>query len=351
MRCLSPRTVGFKSDGKTLAWSSRYYSKEYCTFQIPCGKCIACRLERSRQDAVRCVHEASLYKKNSFITLTYNDENLKSSKLQYVDFQLFVKKLRSYIYEEELKKCFPNVETQEERRSLYRRSTDEFREDFKRRTRVSIFCTGEYGDRRKRPHWHFLLFNWRPSDLSDSHTNERGDEAFKSKSLELLWGQGFVDVGSVTFESASYCARYAAKKLVHGKDGTHDYNPISRRSSKNAIGKGWIERNWRDLFSHGYLVIKIKGRYIQCGIPRYYEKWLKKYHLSEWKRYVTEVKPRIVKEAEEKENLVRLEEKKENFKRRAQMGLQFVPVKTRRESEKIILEQKFDKLQKHLKDL
>ena len=33
---------------------------------LPCGNCIGCRLERSRQWAVRCMHEASLYEDNCF---------------------------------------------------------------------------------------------------------------------------------------------------------------------------------------------------------------------------------------------------------------------------------------------
>jgi len=43
---------------------------------IPCGRCVGCRLERSRQWAMRCMHEASLHEENIFITLTYNPENL-----------------------------------------------------------------------------------------------------------------------------------------------------------------------------------------------------------------------------------------------------------------------------------
>lgn len=43
---------------------------------LPCGQCIGCRLERSRQWAIRCAHEASLYEENCFITLTYRDEDL-----------------------------------------------------------------------------------------------------------------------------------------------------------------------------------------------------------------------------------------------------------------------------------
>ena len=40
--------------------------------KVPCGQCIGCRLERSRQWAIRCMHEASLHDKNCFITLTFS---------------------------------------------------------------------------------------------------------------------------------------------------------------------------------------------------------------------------------------------------------------------------------------
>lgn len=326
MRCLSPRTVGFKSDGKTLAWSIKQSSKEFAIFQLPCGKCRACRLETARQTAVRCLHEASLHKNNSFITLTYDKEHLGDGRLRYRDFQLFIKKLR-----EEIRNGTPDYN--------------------KEKQAISVFVTGEYGDRRKRPHWHAIIFNWQPSDGKNKYTNFRGDKVFSSDNLNSLWSNGVAEYGSVTFESASYCARYAAKKLSHGKDGTHQFNPVSRRSTKHAIGKKWIEKYWKDVFTHGYLVIKAKGKYIQCGIPRYYEKWLKKHHLEEWKHYVTQVKPKVMKEAQEKEEKISLEEKKENFKRAAQMGLDYTPVRSRREAEKIILDQKFDKLQKYVKDL
>ena len=34
--------------------------------QVPCGKCVGCRLDKSRKWAIRCVHEASLYNNNCF---------------------------------------------------------------------------------------------------------------------------------------------------------------------------------------------------------------------------------------------------------------------------------------------
>lgn len=284
MRCTSPRTVGFKSDGKTIAWSRKDYSKEFSTFQLPCGKCLNCRLDYARQWAVRCVHEAKMNGSNNcFITLTYSDENLSSDKLYYVDFQNFMKRLR---------KKFPNTE-------------------------IGVFVTGEYGDKKKRPHWHALLFNWRPSDEKYFYSTDRGDKVFSSRILgpkneqELndwknwdqkpLWTFGKCEFGEVTFESAGYCARYAAKKLVHGNDG-HGYEPISKKSNKHAIGKKFLEKYHDDIFNYGELVLKDSQGIVRPvgAIPRYYEKWLQKHHPEKWVRYVTEVKVKKEKEAVEK---------------------------------------------------
>ena len=123
MRCTSPRKVGFQADGKTISWSPKQYSKEYPSFQLPCGKCIQCRLEYARSWAVRCVHEAKMHEENSFVTLTYSDEHLKNPKLQYSDFQKFMKRLR-----------FVNNDR-----------------------KIGVFVTGEYGEKNKRPHWHAIF--------------------------------------------------------------------------------------------------------------------------------------------------------------------------------------------------
>jgi len=341
MRCTSPRTVGFYPDGKTLCWSPKKYSKEFAPFQIPCGKCISCRLENARQTAVRCVHEAQMHPENSFITLTYNEASLKSAKLQYKDFQTFQKALRTFIFDEKLKERFPDVKTQSERRQLYRDTPKDSRDALYEKTRTAIYVAGEYGDIGKRPHWHALIFNWRPQDLVPKYTSDRGDQVFTSPTLSRLWPHGNSELGSVTFESAGYCARYASKKLQHGKDGEHDFNPISRRSSRNAIGKKWIEKYWPDVFRHGY--VEVNGQ--KTSVPRYYEKWFKKNHPDKWVHYVTQIKSKIIQEAIEKEKTISLEEKKINMKRSGLRGLQ---IKRARAREKI-MKQKHDSLQKHLK--
>jgi len=348
VQCLSPRTVGFKSDGKTISFSPKHYSKEYATFQIPCSKCRACRLEYARQTAIRCVHEASLYEKNVFLTLTYSEENLSSDKLQYAHFQKFVKDLRTYRYEQLLDQMFPRVIRAEQRR-LWRELPKSRRDDLYETIRISVFCAGEYGDRKKRPHWHALIFNYRPSDGVHKYTSENGDKVESSQFLSQLWPHGIIEYGTVSYDSASYCARYALKKLYHGKDGEHEYNPISRRSSANAIGKRWIEKNWQDVFNEGKLVFKKGDQYKTCGIPRYYEKWLKKYQPDAWKQYVTHIKPKIMAQAIKKEENLTQFEREINFKRQARQGLQYKKQISRNQSREIILEQKTKAMKGYLK--
>lgn len=319
MRCTSPRTVGFRSDGKTICWSKNQYSKEYATFQLPCGKCIECRLDYARQWAVRCVHEAQMHESNAFITLTYSDENLRSTKLIYQDFQNFMKRLRK---------------TQSEP--------------------IGCFVTGEYGELNKRPHWHALLFNWRPPktvrgpggertrDVSLKYTSPRGDKVYTSETLTKTWGQGSAEFGAVTLHSANYCARYAAKKLTHGKDGEHEYEPISKKSSKHAIGKKWIEKYWPDVFNYGELVLP-DGK--TCSIPRYYEKWFKENHPEKWACYVTTAKLKKITAAALRAEKIENEYRQNLICRSIWKPNPLTPNQKRN----IIQLQKFKKLQDHLK--
>lgn len=311
MRCTSPRKVSFTREGE-ITFSPRQFSKEFEPFQLPCSKCIECRLDYARQWAIRCVHEAKMHSENSFITLTYSDEHLRSAKLIYEDFQLFMKKLRK---------------TQNDP--------------------IGIFVTGEYGEKTKRPHWHALLFGWRPKDQVLIRTNHRGDEIYSSGTLSRLWNKGMCELGSVTIESAGYCARYAAKKLVHGRDDEHEFRPISKKSSKHAIGKSWLEKNFPDVFTHGKLVLRTPdGGTTVAAIPRYYERWFRDNHPDLWVHYVTHVKAAICKKGQERS------EKEEQdwineMNRRRDLGRKN-PL-TANQVREIISEQKFKNLQAHLK--
>lgn len=332
MRCLKPRTVGFQADGKTISWSPKSFNKELATFQLPCSKCIECRLEYARQWAVRCVHEASIFEENSFITLTYSDEHLTSSKLQYRDFQLFAKRLRKKIFTDFLKqfgKLNWNLLTKEQKNEQLEKIN------------IGIFVTGEYGDLTKRPHWHAIIFNWQPRDLTKRYTSDSGHSVYASPTLDSLWQRGRTEVGSVNFDSAGYVARYAAKKLVHGHDG-HDYEPISKKSSKHAIGKRFLEKYWQDIFNYGEVILPNGNK---ASIPRYYEKWLLKNHPDHWQHYVTEVKAKKIRQAQSDSELEHQRWWASYLKRHHNKP----HLITKTERRKIIIEQKFKQLQKYLK--
>lgn len=341
MRCTSPRTVGFLADGKTLCWSPRKSSKQFAPIQLPCGKCLDCRLENARQTAIRCVHEASMYENNSFITLTYSDENLKSERLNYADFQCFLKNLRAHRFDNLLDKIFPGL-SREGQRQLWRGLPKTRRDSLYSEISIGVYTAGEYGERKKRPHWHSLIFNWRPDDLVPKYISDRGDQVYNSQLLTRLWPYGISELGQVTFESAGYCARYATKKLAHGPDGSHNFEPLSKRSTRSGIGKKWIEKYWPDVFNHGYLVLP-GGQ--KTSIPRYYEKWFKKHHPDKWEHYIINVKSKIMESARLKEEKITLEEKKINSRRSGLKGIQIRRDRVR----KRILEQKYEKLKQHTK--
>lgn len=211
----------------------------YHTIKLPCGKCIGCLLERSRQWAVRCVHEASLYDSNCFITLTFDD--LKCSERQRTslvkcDFQLFMKRLRKQYG-----------------------------------SGIRFFHCGEYGSQLQRPHHHACLFNF---DFPDKElfSVRYGTRLYRSPSLERLWPYGFSSIGDVTFESAAYVARYICKKKFgqladsHYRGREPEYVTMSRRPG---IAHDWFSKFKDDVYPDDFILIRDN---IKCKPPRYYDK-------------------------------------------------------------------------------
>ena len=141
-------TINNKSSYKIVNFDTCLYDEtgnEMEYVEIPCGKCIGCRLAYSRMWADRCIAEATLHEDNFFVTLTYNDENLpivadpetgeikkNIHTLDKRDVQLFFKRLRkNYPYENNLR----------------------------------FFMAGEYGSTTARPHYHALIFGLKLDDL------------------------------------------------------------------------------------------------------------------------------------------------------------------------------------------
>lgn len=226
--------------------------------QVPCGQCIGCRLERSRQWAIRCVHEAYGHADNCFITLTYDNDHLpKDGSLQVKHFQDFMKRLRQHY----------------ERGFEYENNNGE-KVFFPGGNKIRFFQCGEYGENTRRPHYHACLFG---VDIPDKllYTVRDGCRLHTSEFLKGVWGNGFVTVGDVTFESAAYVARYITKKITGSDEkvashyqGRHpEYTTMSRRPG---IASGWYKNFKGDVFPADEIVLR--GKIMRP--PRFYDKQL-----------------------------------------------------------------------------
>jgi hypothetical protein len=231
----------------------------YRSLNLPCGQCVGCRLERSRQWAIRCVHESQLYSNNCFITLTYDNAHLPEDRsLNVKHFQDFMKRLRFH------------------HRGLQPVIDDDGKETFP----IRFFHCGEYGEQLGRPHYHACLFNF---DFPDKVFWKRsnGVPLFTSKILSDLWGMGFVSIGSVTFESAAYVARYIMKKVTGDKAFEH-YNEVDMHtgevtrclkpeyitmSRRPGIARRWFEKYHSDVYPADLVVLR--GRKLKP--PKYYD--------------------------------------------------------------------------------
>lgn len=311
MQCINPLKAGFDKSGK-LTFSSKYLDKNLEAFSFECRKCLPCRLNIGREKGIRALHEAKTHDRNIFLTLTYSDEHLDSSRLNYSHFQDFIRALRD-------------------------------KQGHEPENKITYMVTGEYGEKTKRPHWHALLFNYRPADEKSFRTTDRGDSIYKSANLELLWPFGFHEYGEITLDSAGYVGRYAAKKLVHGKDQDHEFHPLHKTSSRRAIGRTWIEKHWEHTFRNGFIVLN--GQ--KMKIPRYYVDWLKKHKPDEWRRYVTEVRPKIHELVFEKQK----HEEEIYLRTQAEFDENSIGARPEKRShvKETILKQKFKRLQSTLK--
>lgn len=161
---------------------------------LPCGKCDGCKLEYSRVWAVRCTHEASLFKHNCFLTLTYDNYHLPPNRsLVKADFQKFMKRFRKRFSGLSPVKRFNRRLGFEE--NLFP---------------IRFYMCGEYGEQNFRPHYHSLIFNF---DFPDKvPVRGSGDYIlYSSEILQSLWPLGFSSIGAVNFKTAGYVARYALK--------------------------------------------------------------------------------------------------------------------------------------------
>lgn len=247
MSCVHPLTAYWRTAARQGITFERVQSATKVPFKLPCGRCIGCRMEKARQWGLRCVHESKLWPVNSYVTLTYREDNLPpNGSLVLRDVQLFMKRLR--------KARAPAT--------------------------VRFFLGGEYGEENLRPHYHALLFNCGFPDRLFHTNNKRGEPLYRSAELDGLWAQGFCTIGEVTFDSAVYCAKYALKKVngekafhhycIYDEDGLVIYDRVPEfavMSRRPGIGAGYYAKYGREVVDHDSVVINSR----EVRPPRFYD--------------------------------------------------------------------------------
>lgn len=237
MPCYGPLTAYYPkaNSGDNRLVFRKDQSETGIGIKVPCGRCAGCRLEHSRQWAVRCMQEKRMHNASAFLTLTYDNEHLPANgTLVKRDLQLFMKRYR---------KIAGNG--------------------------VRFFACGEYGEKTNRPHYHVLLLN---TDLMDKRLIKSGSEynLYASALLSSLWTAGSHAIGDVTFESAAYVARYCMKKIT-GKAAADHYNGREAEfivmSRRPGIGTAYFDKYKSEMYTHDNIIVN--G--VKTSIPRFYD--------------------------------------------------------------------------------
>lgn len=242
MPCEHPRDAWRPTIGGPIHFNQPRNGHTYTKIEIPCGTCILCQQEKARQWAVRITHEAKQWDESSFLTLTYDEDNIPTyGSLQYEDLQKFWKRLRKQIGP------------------------------------LRYYAVGEYGDESLRPHYHACLFG---HAFTEKRTilREGAQMLWTNKQILEAWGMGHVSVGALNFQTAQYTASYVLKKLVSKQkyvrvdEETGELIPLEQPRSFMSRN---LARQWWDSYGHhttAHDIVVINGK--KQKPPKAYDRWL-----------------------------------------------------------------------------
>lgn len=240
MSCVNPIPavdLGYKEDGATrhikilprrMDYSFSSLKRNYgdSLLLLPCGSCDACILARRKLWSLRCYAESLYHDDNCFVTLTYDDKSLPPM-LDKSHFQQFIKSLRNSGIE------------------------------------VRYYGCGEYGGLTGRPHYHIILFGYRPSDLKYFAKSKSGFPTYTSKFLSDIWNKGFVQVSDFSPEVAGYVAGYVDKKYKM----RDCFTLMSRRPG---LGYQYFLDHYQEFYKTDNMVTNF-GSHV-AHVPRYFDK-------------------------------------------------------------------------------
>ena len=209
-----------ETDKRPLVFREQQADQPDEQLSVPCGRCSGCRADKRRAWGVRCYHEAQMHERNTFLTLTYDEDHVVD-EIYKAELQLFFKRLRKQV--------------------------GPFR----------YFACGEYGDRTHRAHYHALIFG---KDFRGNEKRRTLRNDYESPIINKTWTKGLHECGDITGASAFYVAGYEQKKL----DDEDTFTLMSRN-----IGKTFVDNHFDDIRRAGACIIEGK----EHPVPRRYFDW------------------------------------------------------------------------------
>lgn len=240
---------------------------------IPCGKCIGCQCDRSREWANRIMLELKYCEKACFITLTYNDDYVPTSEYVTDDGEILESKT---LRKEQLQKFFKRLRKQIAP------------------TKVRYFACGEYGSQHQRPHYHVILFGYDFPDKEIMATTKEGYIQWRSPLLERIWTDpvtheslGYSMICEVNWNTAAYVSRYCLKK----SDRKHniyyqafnvepEFLTMSRRPG---IGRQYYDEHKEELYITQKITLANNNGGFTASLPKYYDRLYESEHPDEMK--------------------------------------------------------------------
>lgn len=297
---------------------------------VPCGRCIGCHLERSRQWAIRGQHEQQLHQHSCSLLLTIREANYRPEDIDaYCAHQRGVHKSEiqdaglptasNIAQDRALNRAqhrsggavdsptgtvrVPYASGTRERpsvaapegtgESLSIRDHQLFMKRLLSRLRekgpikpVRFMMCGEYGEKLGRPHYHYIIFGYDFPDKYYYKKSRTGYNLYRSAFLEEIWPHGHADIGECSFETIAYVARYVTKKITGEMGDAHyrrefpdgtpywlqpEFNAMSRNPG---IGSAWFDKYNSSVYPHDRVIATRGDSNYPSRPPRYYDKLL-----------------------------------------------------------------------------
>lgn len=236
------------------------------------------------------MHEAKLHHYNTWLTATYDDDHLPSRYYTGLIHPVTGKK----IYSGTLLKIHAQKFLRALRKKIRSRNASAFLHappaHLLGKKSIRYYYGGEYGEKYKRPHYHFCIFGLEMADRKHIDTTDTGFALYHSPELTKLWEHGTIIIGDLNWQTAAYTARYIMKKITGAKQKEHytkicaetgeiihllpEYNDMSRMPG---LGQYWLKKFQTDVYPHDHVIVRGK----RTRPPRYYDKLYEKTHPDE----------------------------------------------------------------------